>query len=397
MGASGTILYALREIPKTIYNKIKASLVYSVVVYQDTDNDLFYILDKWIALNSEGVEAQMEAVYVEEPEVSNYPLYPGNNEGQRIEPNRLTYRSEDTTFFLRYKGKKLMVNKKKEKIEKASNVKDLFFRKYTLSGFRAKSHIDLLLKEAIEMARINERKNMVRVHTNNQYGEWEGGNWVRSKPIEKTILNPEVKKHIMDDLNEFTYSEDWYGHSCIPYKRGYCFYGPPGTGKTTLSLAIASKMNKRVYCLNLNSIDDDTRLPKTFSNMTDGSILLIEDIDKVFSGRENVSDDCKVTFSTLLNCLDGAFYKHGLITIITTNHIEKLDEALLRTGRMDVKVEVPKPAATEIGQYMSCFYGKQIEMLGVYDVKMSDVQEMCMHNKHSWQEAKKELEKYLVN
>jgi len=209
--------------------------------------------------------------------------------------------------------------------------------------------------------------------------------------LEKTILNPDKKKYIITDITNFTNSEEWYINVSIPYKRGYCFYGPPGTGKTTLALGIANHLKRNIYCLNLNCLEDDSRLPVLFSSLPANSVLLIEDIDKVFSGRENVKEGSKITFSGLLNCMDGAFYKHGLIMIITTNHIDKLDEALLRTGRIDIKMEIPRPSDKEISAYLSLFYNSNICITGNFSLTMSDIQEICLHNRDSSSSAYTEI------
>jgi ATP-dependent 26S proteasome regulatory subunit len=76
-----------------------------------------------------------------------------------------------------------------------------------------------------------------------------------------------------------------------------------------------------------------------------------------------------------------------LVTIITTNHIDKLDEALLRTGRIDLKIEVPKPSHKEISQYMSLFFERPIEIQGDFSITMSDVQDICLKNRHNPEEA----------
>ena len=90
--------------------------------------------------------------------------------------------------------------------------------------------------------------------------------------------------------------------------------------------------------------------------------------------------------------MDGAFYKHGLITIITTNHIDKLDEALLRTGRIDTKLEIPLPSSKEISEYLSIFYNiPNFVIEGNFNLKMSDVQEICLQNKNSIDNAVKQL------
>ena len=74
-------------------------------------------------------------------------------------------------------------------------------------------------------------------------------------------------------------------------------------------------------------------------------MAVIEDIDSVFHGRENVVSKEKqaLTFDCLLNCLDGIQRANGLFVAVTTNHIERIDEALAspdgeissRPGRID--------------------------------------------------------------
>lgn len=72
-----------------------------------------------------------------------------------------------------------------------------------------------------------------------------------------------------------------------------------------------------------------------------GSIILLEDIDAVFDKREKVEggEQNRLSFSGLLNALDGAASKEGLLVFMTTNHKDKLDPALIRKGRADVHIE----------------------------------------------------------
>lgn len=387
MAGAGTILYQLKAIPKQIFDKIKERMIYTVKVYQY--DELFNILELWLAIHHQEQYRDVEA------SVNINTGYPEPSSDSK--EMALIYKQEENTFILKYKGKRMVISKAKEKIDKAQNLKDIWFRKYSVMGWKAKDEIDCLLKEAIEFSKKEANKNSIRVSSNTSYGDWYTGCKVKIKPIEKTIINETKKSFIMSDLDSFLSSKDWYTDVCIPYKRGYCFYGPPGTGKTTLALAIANYTKRNVYCLNLNAIEDDSRLPKCFSDIPDGSVLLIEDIDRIFSGRDNVKEDSKITFSSLLNCLDGAFYKEGLITIITTNHLEKLDEALLRTGRIDVKMEVPKPSDREINKYYETFFNIPLYIEGHFDLKMSDVQEICLRNKLCPELAKQELIDKIIN
>jgi SpoVK/Ycf46/Vps4 family AAA+-type ATPase len=72
-------------------------------------------------------------------------------------------------------------------------------------------------------------------------------------------------------------------------------------------------------------------------------IALIEDIDAVFQGRDNLITDGGMgglTFDCLLNCIDGVERSDGVLLILTTNHVEAIDDALIkRPGRVDKVVE----------------------------------------------------------
>lgn len=391
-GAIGGLLYSLKGIPVFLFGKIKQKVVFTTRIYQY--DDLFEILEKWLSNNYQYQYRNVEGTL---KTTSQYMKTSSPRDiGKEVTvPNSIDFKQEENTFIITYNKKKIIIIKSKEKLEKAGqSTRDFYFRKYTLSGFFAKKQIESLLNETVRCFKEEEEKNTVKVHSSSSYGEWYASRSVYVKPLEYTILNSSLKKEIVDDLDNFLQSEDWYKDTCIPYKRGYCFYGPPGTGKTTLALAIANHTRRKVYCLNLNSLDDDSRMPLAFSDMQEGSILLLEDIDKVFSGRENVKEGSKITFSSLLNCLDGAFYKQGLITIITTNHIDKLDPALLRTGRIDMKKEVPRPSLQEITEYLKIFYRKPISIPQL-DIElgwtMSDIQEICLKSSSPKEAIKKIL------
>lgn len=376
LAASGGVIYSLKGVPKMIFTQVKKRFFYSVRVYQY--DDLFDMLEKWLEKNYTKQYKDVEASLGE----TSYLVAEDKKKCHKIR-----YKQEENTFIINYQNKRILVTKSKEKVEKALTLKEMYFRKYTLSGFKASREVSKLLEEVLQFSLSETPENEIKIRGNNSYGDWYSPSLLRVKPLNKTILEEEKKQFIISDIQKFQESEQWYLDASIPYKRGYCFFGPPGTGKTTLALSLANSLQRDVYCLNLNCIDDDSRLPYCFSMMGSNSLLLIEDIDKVFSGRENVKEGSKITFSSLLNCLDGAFYKHGLVTIITTNHIEKLDDALLRTGRIDLKIEVPKPTHVEISEYMSLFFEKPITIVGEFNITMSDVQDICLKHRNSAEDA----------
>ena len=145
----------------------------------------------------------------------------------------------------------------------------------------------------------------------------------------------------------------WYSRRGIPHRIGHLYYGPPGTGKSSFALALAGKFNLTIYKLILSDPNlTDGHLESLLDDVPDRCILLIEDIDAYEIAKKrsytpmekNVSRSfteqkkLKITLSGLLNALDGVTSKDGIFLIMTTNHPENLDEALIRPGRVDKRI-----------------------------------------------------------
>lgn len=174
-------------------------------------------------------------------------------------------------------------------------------------------------------------------------GGWDS-NWRRNLVIPRkyeTVFWPISAQSLLDDMKYFLENKGWYRDRGIPYRRGYLFHGPPGTGKSTASAVLTYTLGLPLYVFNLATVPDDSRLEQAFNGIdtTKPAVLLIEDIDTIVPDREH--DKSKKTFSlgTLLNSMDGVAAKENLILILTTNHRDRLDEALLRPGRIDRQIE----------------------------------------------------------
>ena len=184
----------------------------------------------------------------------------------------------------------------------------------------------------------------------NEYWTRVGGYTPRL--LESVILEPGEKEHLIQDVAKFRASKPRYAQLGVPYHRGYLLYGPPGTGKTSLVSALAAMFNMSIYAINLNDFNDRT-LGSAINNVPPNSVLLFEDIDCMRSGKTRIQDQTPkdlstkkedpldrlgVTLSGLLNVLDGFYAPENVLFVMTTNHIETLDKALLRPGRIDYRL-----------------------------------------------------------
>lgn len=196
----------------------------------------------------------------------------------------------------------------------------------------------------------------------------------------ENLYFPDEIKNLINIISLWVKSKDWYKEKNIPWKRGWLLYGPPGTGKTALARAFAEDLDLPIYFFSLAQMSNND-LIKAWQSMQLNvpCIALIEDIDNVFDKRKNIAqgstfllggysdfkeskDESKdneiktpLTFDTLLNCIDGIDKADGVFTIITTNDITKIDEAIgkpstsadgstefvsTRPGRIDRAIEL---------------------------------------------------------
>lgn len=171
------------------------------------------------------------------------------------------------------------------------------------------------------------------------WGGFRSDDSLPPRSLDSVILKKGELNFLVDDLKTFLNSETDYNRLGLPWHRGYLFYGDVGTGKTSIAKAIAAHFGLDVFMLPLGDIKKDGELTKLLVDIKPRSILLIEDIDVFSAATDRKAGKEEVSLSGLLNALDGISTPHGMVTIMTTNKIEELDEALIRPGRVDVKQE----------------------------------------------------------
>ncbi|KAJ5183265.1 hypothetical protein N7492_000881 [Penicillium capsulatum] len=204
-----------------------------------------------------------------------------------------------------------------------------------------------ILKELVEECRGKYLNNIDKKITvfEHREGDWKKTRLRPIRPISTVIMDKQVQDDLLKDVKDFLVedTQKWYADRGIPYQRGYLLFGPPGTGKSSFSLSLAGEFELDIYTLQLSGISD-SKLMKLFAELPPHCIVLLEDVDAAGMGRRDDTDTSQenksssVTLSGLLNVLDGVSSQEGRVLVMTTNHIEHLDEALIRPGRTDKKV-----------------------------------------------------------
>lgn len=185
-------------------------------------------------------------------------------------------------------------------------------------------------------------ENKVKIYFNYDRIEREKRN------LNSIYMNDNAQYKVFNDLKKFIHNKQFYRDNNIPYKRNYLLYGKPGTGKTSLIFSLASELNYDIRIIDISTFNDFLSLLSQIRNNSSNTFLIFEDIDAISNNFDNcryVNESPAVTpnivsLASLLNILDGFYTKEGMITFFTTNHIEKLDDAFLRDGRMDYKLEL---------------------------------------------------------
>jgi hypothetical protein len=156
-----------------------------------------------------------------------------------------------------------------------------------------------------------------------------------------TIYLNGLENEVLEYINKFKSKEtkERYSGLGIPYKKNIMLEGYPGTGKTSLIFALASELKCNIAILNFNKDLDDNAFMRAIRKIPKDTILILEDIDVLFKERkENDGYKSNLSFSALLNCLDGLAFRDEMITIMTTNYECNLDTALKRPGRIDKSI-----------------------------------------------------------
>lgn len=329
------ITYILKVFPLKIFNFIVKHLTTEMII--TTNSPYYSYLMEYFELKD--ITKKMRKLKIKS-KVSYYYLYEDD-----FERNVKGVGYGSHIVFLN--GSFMKITLKADQKNQTSDEKDEI--SLTILG-RNHKKLDKILTESFKISKGNQKhKNDIYVSKMKKDNAYLF--YTPKRDISTLFLEDEIKDKIFGKIDNFLANEDFYLKNGIPYQLGIILHGKPGCGKTSLIKAIASKYNKEIAIVNAQNLEDITHA--IYYNPQ--SIIVVEDIDSnsITHKREttsnennnNISDmmnkSAVSSLSEILNDLDGLISTHGRLLIVTTNHLEKLDPALIRPGRFDLIVEIP--------------------------------------------------------
>ncbi len=278
----------------------------------------------------------------------------------------LTYEPNYQTYFCWHDGKPFWIDRSKEQfslLEESAREFNIILKCF---DWFIKSIKDLIQRSRKRKCRMQKVYIEIRLSLDKKQRTELRASWTdkisrRFRPMNTIILNANQKFRIQRDIAEFLHpnTRRWYYDRGIPYRRGHLFHGVAGIDKTSLSLALAEQFRLTIhYILLSDSTLTNDDLVRLFQAMSDSCMILLEDIDvtsivrgrtSTISGKKPESSIMKInlgpeidqgiSLSDLLNAVNGIAFAEGVVLIMSTNHSEKLDDALIRDGRVDLKIE----------------------------------------------------------
>lgn len=325
-------LFQLRAVPAALWAVACDQFSASLTVY--SEQDVYRRLDLWLSRHPHAKKSRrlnLTEWWDQSSQTASFEMTPG-------EGPHLLWEGRSPVFVYR------QVEAAQPGAAGSNGLRRQTLRMVTIGRSRAR------LEKLVEEARTVEDRDVVPIYV------WGGHGYTlierRPRRDMATIYLAEgLKERIVADARRFLDRRAWYSERGVPHRRGYLFEGPPGTGKSSMALALAGELHRAIYIINPAAAFDDNAL-LTAINQAGSGLVLIEDIDAVESGHARVEPHDQmvsaspgmptprastgITTSGLLNAIDGVGARNGRILVITSNHADHLDPALVRPGRVDM-------------------------------------------------------------
>lgn len=281
-----------------------------------------------------------------------------------------------------------------------------------------------IIMDLIDEFRYKPQPDKIGIFTLNDR-EWFRMTDIGRRRLETVIVNRKLKAELIDTIDKFMVSRQWYEDRGLPYKKTFILHGVGGTGKTSLIKALAGHYNLNICRINLSMMSDSS-LEHALATGPKKAMFLIEDFDSAPATRSRYrrstdaapdsmsSDEAQLssllgtqlaprsskrngptparqgnelslsmlTLSGILNALDGVVSLDERLVFMTTNVLDQIDPHLLRKGRVDETYELKALRHSEVCDYIEVMYpGHSFVIDGHFtDILGCDLQAIYMNN-----------------
>lgn len=339
-GLMGVAAWAVKEYIPPLVNTFKESLHRVITIDADKSPELYEKLEIWLE--------KQHRIYCSNYVVKN--IAEKNDVALTVGYAPALYKINDRVCIIeRTKGDSKDSWRKDEKI----TIKILYTRDMDT--------VHNIMNEIYSTDLKNENTNRIKITCG-----WT--DFYKNKRGLNTIaMKKEDKEFLINDIQKFIDSKEYYTKRGIVYKRNYMIHGEPGCGKSSLIWALASYFNMDLRIVDISDVNSSSDLQRILAR-SENTLVVFEDIDAMNANVKKRAEltpatptpdgacectaeekaDSNISMSSLLNVFDGINTPDGSICIFTTNHIHKLDKAFLRDGRMDVKLQMGKVGKLEV-------------------------------------------------
>jgi chaperone BCS1 len=350
IGIVTSIFYSLKPLPGFIYQRIVTYFTFKVDVSFSNRDSAYEYFSEWYA-------KRFPSKFKNTVASIKYDQADYFDSSPKPMKLRLSFAQGSDINLIWYSGRLLYIRKRREKLEHANDVSEVYTNEYSVSGIFAKKAIIALFEEIMRTKQdeLNKSYGLNLIYGIDKYKKLEN-----FKTFDNLFFNGK------DDL--ISYIDSWHHRRekskemGIIHKTGISLYGPPGTGKTSIAKAIAHRHSMNLVLVNLSTFNKDQDLLNYINAQTSPSIFLFEDVDEFLgkSKRSNLDGKSTVSFSGILQILDGVNSPDNSIFILTTNLINELDPALYRDGRINMRLEIGLPDNQNIQSFVNKYFDSGI-------------------------------------
>ncbi len=342
LGLVGVIAASLRNLPWMLWGQAKRAFVVTATL--DSRNDLFGAFVAWLNDQRFGQRSRWFTVIQAPPSVED-------DADATDDAPRLQFSPAPGFHFFWFRGRLMWMQR-----ELSMNLQ-VVETVHLAALFGTRQLMEDLLQGVARHAGERRANRLMLYAVDSWSDNWRLADSKPRRSLDSVVLEAGVAKRLHDDIHEFFSRREWYARMGVPWRRGYLLYGPPGTGKTSVAYALAGELHLKLCAMSLSNAKlTDQMLANQLQNTPPRSLILIEDIDAFFSARDKQDARIPISFSGLLNALDGVGAQEGRIIVLTTNHRERLDPALIRPGRIDVEIELGHADAQQLQGMLLRFF-----------------------------------------